>query len=77
MLSLRDCRERPEHDGEAGELIPARGKVSCVDQSRRDKINLTVLGAAAPAQNSSKYSRCSQSDTSAWKRSISAFLMCT
>ncbi len=28
-------------------------------------------------QNISKYSRCSQSDTSAWKRSISAFLMWT
>jgi len=28
-------------------------------------------------QNISKYSRCSQSDTSVWKRSISAFLMWT
>jgi hypothetical protein len=28
-------------------------------------------------QNISKYSRCSQSETSAWKRSISAFLMWT
>src|SRR6266446_6546326 len=27
------------------------------------------------SQNISKYSRCSHSDTSAWKRSISAFLM--
>ena len=30
-----------------------------------------------PPQNISKYSRCSQSDTSAWNRSISAFLMWT
>jgi hypothetical protein len=46
--------------------------------TRPGMTNLAVVAfCACPPQNISKYSRCSQSDISAWKRSISAFLMWT
>src|ERR1700756_3551282 len=72
MLSLLACPKG--HDREAGGLIPAPNRVPRGVSSHRDKMKLS---AGELAQNISKYSRCSQSDTSAWKRSISAFLMRT
>jgi hypothetical protein len=65
-------------------VLQSREAISVIRRPRTMQPRLDGLNRSDPddrggrvVQNISKYSRCSQSDTSAWKRSISAFLMWT